>query len=528
MKVLTRRLNDSPEKKLLEGMILSDKVLMEVSRMLTSLTLFATIPARIVGKWCLDYYKQHKKAPREDIRVLLIAAKNQGNRDEDTLDLVESIVETALKSAVPNEGFLIDEAEKYLKLRSYSMMAEDLKAAIDTGKVEDIEELIQDRRKVTRAVSTACNPLLDQDLIQSAFEYESQPLFRFPGALGEMINPHLCRDSFLAFMAPEKRGKTWWLLELAMRALRNHCKVAFFEAGDMTRYQVIHRLHNYIMQKSFHKRQAGKILVPVLDCWKNQKDLCKLPYREGGGSIWMFDEKMTFEEARQTEYRPCTYCKHEKDKLKNFMGAHWFEERVVESYDWRESIAEAEKFTARHKGELRLAVYSNDSLSVPMIDQQLDQWAEEDFIPEVVIVDYADILEATSGGKEFRHQENGKWKGLRRISQDHHCFLATATQTDSEAYDKFLLTMDNYSEDKRKFAHVTAMLGLNQTPEEKRDGVMRINQVVVREGEYDIEQTVTVLMCLKIGRPYLDSYWSPRSVKKKKFSGKTSKRHITK
>jgi hypothetical protein len=50
------------------------------------------------------------------------------------------------------------------------------------------------------------------------------------------------------------------------------------------------------------------------------------------------------------------------------------------------------------------------------------------------------------------------------------------------------------------------MLGLNQTFEEKKRGIMRISQMIAREEDFDILKEITVLQCLKIGRPYLTSY----------------------
>ena len=97
---------------------------------------------------------------------------------------------------------------------------------------------------------------------------------------------------------------------------------------------------------------------------------------------------------------------------------------------------------------------------------------------------------------------------MRRLSQERHCLVVTATQANAASYDKKVLTMMNFSEDKRKMAHVTAMFGLNQTPDEKRQNLMRVGPIVIREGEFNSLNTVTVLQCLDIGRPYIGSYWS--------------------
>ena len=52
--------------------------------------------------------------------------------------------------------------------------------------------------------------------------------------------------------------------------------------------------------------------------------------------------------------------------------------------------------------------------------------------------------------------------------------VVTATQADANSYDRTSLKMSNFSEDKRKLAHVTAMYGLNQDPAGREKGIKDI------------------------------------------------------
>lgn len=161
----------------------------------------------------------------------------------------------------------------------------------------------------------------------------------------------------------------------------------------------------------------------------------------------------------------------------------------------------------------------NKDMSVSNIVSQLDIWETFDgFVPDVVIIDYADILKGEPGDerKETRDQQNGTWQALRALSQKKHCLVITATQTDAAAYDTKDLKLKNFSEDKRKYSHVTVMPGLNQTEEEKDRGVMRVNILLAREEVFDIRRMVHVLQCLQIGRPFIASF-------RKKFKKKKEK-----
>jgi hypothetical protein len=135
-------------------------------------------------------------------------------------------------------------------------------------------------------------------------------------------------------------------------------------------------------------------------------------------------------------------------------------------------------------------------------------WERTDgFIPDVIIIDYIDILAAEPNSpSEERHRKNETNMALRKLSQDYDCCVISATQADAASYYQKSITKSNFSEDKRIFGHVTAMFALNQTIEEKRKGLMRIAPLVIREDDYDESFNVTVGQCLAIGAPYLFSY----------------------
>ena len=119
-----------------------------------------------------------------------------------------------------------------------------------------------------------------------------------------------------------------------------------------------------------------------------------------------------------------------------------------------------------------------------------------------MIIDYPDILAPEDPRQEKRHQINDTWKALRRLSQVLHCCVIAPTQADADAYKGKTQSMSNFSEDKRKMSHVTGMLGLNQTDEEKMAGVMRLNWIVLREAEFVSSQCLYVAQCPKLCRSF--------------------------
>jgi hypothetical protein len=453
--------------------VVSDRFLQEVQAFYRP-HLLGDPSARLLAGWCLDYWTQYRSAPGPHVRDLFESHARNGLGDAEA-EAISSILAAASEEHERadhfNADYLLDEAERHLKGRSLLALAEDLKAALASpaGGPVEAERVLEEYHRIERPRSAGICPLTDREAIREAFAEKSVSLFRFGGALGELINPMLVRAGFLAFLAPPKRGKSWFLMELALRAASAGCNVAFFECGDMTEQQWLRRFHVRISHRPFrHYRPeyVGTVRVPYL--------------LEGDpGSDVEVD---------------------------------WRDE-PVEPLDHRQAYRTGREFLRKKmgKGRLKLSCHSSGTLTLSGVRTQADIWERvEGFVPDVYVFDYADLLAAErSGPKEFRHQENEKWKGLRGLSQERCALTVTASQSDAEGMERETLSARNFSEDMRKLAHVTGMYGLNQKQEEKREGRLRVNEIVVREGDFDGGRSVTLLQALRVGRPALASFWTP-------------------
>ena len=221
--------------------------------------------------------------------------------------------------------------------------------------------------------------------------------------------------------------------------------------------------------------------------------------------------KMSFEEAEEIGYVPCSGCS--KYDPKEYVGAHWFEKREsVNPLTYNEANKIQRKMKKPFRGKkFKMSFYPNDTGNVRDMEMELDEWErDEGFIPDLILCDYPDIMspEPDSRKSEVRHQINTTWKRLRRLSQVKHCCIVPVTQADGKSYDQKTIKLNNYSEDKRKYSHLTACFGINQTDEEKREGVLRFNELMAREDE-SMSREVICLGRLQMGRPILHSYWKP-------------------
>lgn len=503
------KISDQREVRILGAVLFDHDFLLELSGLYQPGLFLDPKVDRVLG-WAFAYSEKYEKSPGSHIWDILLKEADRERVREDESPLFEKLLIRAERFHQKgyHKEFLLDEAKEFLRRRSLSILAEQIGSSVETSDNESAIEAIEQYSPPIADLNYVL-PFENIDLVRDAFEKQVNPLFTFKGPLGDLVNPYLTRDSFISFMGPEKRGKTWWLFEFCIRALMSRKKVALFQVGDMSEDQGIKRLHIRLASRSDRQVKSGKILVPVMDCVLNQNGSCPSVRRRNKKVLLNPDgEKPEWIKAPRG-YRPCSVCAR---RGLDFEPESWFvEEDAGDPLDWRDSKRLMDKMGSRvKKDSFRLSTYPNSSLAVKDIDRILKRWKREGWCPDLVCIDYADILAPEEKSKDPRFQENEKWKALRRLSQVHKCLVLTATQSDSASYNVESLTLSNFSEDKRKFAHVTGMLALNQTVDERKAGVLRVAWIVLREGEFFQSRQVACLQCLKKGRPYLGGFWVDR------------------
>ena len=485
--------------------------------------------AKRIAGWCWEYFEKYNKAPGKNIEGIYYSKLKNGKLNKDVAEEIEQdILPSLSKEFAKQEEFNLDylktETEKYFQERHLDIHSENIKALIANGDILEAEKQACEYKPLTSGTSEDLDLSKDKGIVyarlKKAFDTTNTGLIKFNGVLGEFWNAQLVSGGFVAFMASEKRGKTFWLMELAFKACGLGKKVVFFQAGDMTESQQLKRMSVYLTGKSDQKRYCKKHWEPMRDCIKNQLNDCTNDRRKCDFGIFEGDEwldvkfKKTIDDLEKAyeenpEYEPCTACRAFKLE-ENKWGTIWIKEiPETEPLTLKEAKIAFNNFFLKNERHFKLSSHANDTLSVKQIRAMLAVWEKQDsFVPDVIIIDYADLL-TVEGEKEERSKQNKIWKDLRRLSQEKgQPLVITATQADAKSYEKDRLALKNFSEDKRKYAHVTAMWGLNQDPSgrEKKLGIMRINELVIREGAFANDNQVYILQNLYRGRPFLSSF----------------------
>jgi hypothetical protein len=499
------------ERKICIGAISSTEYLTGITSIWNPV-LIESATARMLCLWSKEYFDQYEKAPGRDIEGIYSSKLKTGLQKEHAEwieDVLESLSDESVQEPI-NASYLIDQTRIYFKERSLRILSDDIQFELDKGQISNAEDLLSQYSPIQTTECNYLDPfgLEAKEVVKSAFAEREQPLIKFPKAFGAFWNRELVRGGFVALMGSEKKGKSMLLVELAMKALKAGSHVAFFQAGDMTESQQLRRIAIYLTERSNEERYCRGQWIPEPDCLLHQLDTCDKNCREGNARLFKNEKEINFESlstiARANpEHIPCYNCTNDRK------GASWLKWREgKQPLTWTQAYRALRTFGKKQSSKFRISTHANGTLSVQGIKGVLSQWQKQDgFIPDVVIIDYADLLVSDVSRLDFRHQQNNIWQQLRNLSQERNALVLTVTQIAARGYGKDLLSMDDFSEDKRKMAHVTACYGLNQTPDEKRIGIMRINPIVIRESDFDTHKPVTILQRLQIGRPFLGSWW---------------------
>ena len=459
----TTKHSAADEKVILTGMIMDDVVLGRIAGKWKPEGLFRVRWANLVGRWCVEHFGRYNQAPKRDIENLFRNWAGKAS-DDDTVDLVDKFLSGLSKDyeADPeiNPDYLVDKAAEHFNAVSLERMTEAVTACVEKGDVTKALEIASKWNRVEMGVGAGIDVLHDKEAIIEAFESNVKPLFKYGGALGDFFGDQFARDEFIGITGATGRGKTWWLIDIAWEAMRKNCKVAFFEVGDMSQNQIMRR---------FMSRAAKHPVKPPLEF----EYPIEIFLADGASEVTVKTRTETFEGPLH----------------------------------WQTAWAACVSGTRRHKQKLlQLSTHPNSSINVQGIISILDEWELAGWVPDVVIIDYADILAMPSG---FRPGErdaiNETWKQLRSLSQSRHNLVITATQGDANSYEAHTIRRGNFSDDRRKNDHVTAMLGLNASDDERANGVSRLNWIKRREEAYLESRCVHVAGCLNLGQPHIIS-----------------------
>lgn len=131
-------------------------------------------------------------------------------------------------------------------------------------------------------------------------------------------------------------------------------------------------------------------------------------------------------------------------------------------------------------GNLIIEEYPQKGATVLTLKAHLDRCVSLGIKPDVIIVDYADLLKGY--GKELRIELGQIYMDLRSIAGEYDCLLWTASQSNRSAMDEEIIQGDKIAESYDKVAHADFIMSLSRKIEDKLAHTARFHIIKNRFG----------------------------------------------
>ena len=126
------------------------------------------------------------------------------------------------------------------------------------------------------------------------------------------------------------------------------------------------------------------------------------------------------------------------------------------------------------EGTLIVKEYPTKSASTRSLRTHLEKLQMRDIHPDMVIVDYGDLLRPISSKNEKRHELESIYEEMRGLAREFNCCLWTASQTNRSGLNAEVITLESISEAFNKCFVADFIFSLSRTVEDKQSNTGRI------------------------------------------------------
>lgn len=493
------------ERRIITAMILSKGFLKNISPIfMAGIPKFDTRHTQMVAEWCWNFYLKYNKPPKDEIHSIF-KSKKKTEEDERNIGMfLQSISDEYVKGRKLNINYITDLAENYFKKANLKILKGKIQKCLTDDDAEGAEDLINKfaSKMATREVKWT-DPFSKESIRKTFAQDEGEEVLTLPGHYGKIMGG-LQREYLIAFLGKSGTGKTWSMVECAILGALQGNYVLYINL-EMSEKQ---------MNKRFYQRltmcpsvKVERLLIPVFDCKLNQTNECTKKIRLCNRGINYDENKENSFDATSRKYIPCHACLKYKKKT-DYQVTTWFKEQKKKAINvskiWKR-VKNLLDFNHFGGGKLRLATYPAGAITLKTIESEIDRMVcLEGFLPDIIITDYADKFTDKKQG-EYRHNIQQIWTAHKALAQKYHCLGITGSQSSAMRSDEDTKFYD-WAEGICKINEIDIGIIQNQTPEEKKEGIMRYSIGKHRHRHYNTMDEVVVLYNFHVGRPYLDSF----------------------
>lgn len=403
---------------------------------------------RDVAEQALDFRERFHEAPGTHTLDIFDSCKDKDPDREDLFDrLFESVKEI---SGTINPSYIVDRTRHFIR---YQNLKKALASAVRELNKDDEAGLSAAESLLTEALSDQTSNVHDPgtffiDDIPRSLRFLDQPDEALPTGIPALdargLGPIRKRVNLL--IAPPKRGKSWWLINLATRANQAH-KAVLYVTLELDEAEVCRRLVQSFF--SIAKRPAAELVYRRFIETEDRKDM---------GTRWDVKKLQDLPHMLESKIRAKLVR-----KLETFQGG----ERLL------------------------VKEYPMSTLTLKHLESYLDTLENRDrFVPDLLIVDYADIMKLPRGKDRWEGLVE-VYQGLKRIAQERHLALATASQTTNSGSKSKRVDSGDVAGSWDKIATVDTAITYSQTDEERTDRLARLFVAAARTDEDRFEMMIS-------------------------------------
>ena len=377
---------------------------------------------------CYSYHDLTGEAPANHFHDELVR-KLDGKPDEDGHEA--ATYAARLKAlADPNKAYILSRVHRFVQARVREEAILKASDALAEGDLEQHDLLMY---RALKAGIPEEDLGIDWFSERASIHENADDAILMPTgirALDSMIHGYR-RGWLLVTLGGYKAGKTWFLLDLCLTAAKAGLKCLYI-SHELSMRQALQRLDMMATGMAVGKSVGQKIGYYILsDPTKGLELRSRTPEN-------LYDHPDRREKARAT--------------------------------------------LARLGGGFRLQKYPMGQCSPGEVERYLEYLeAYEGYSPDVLVLDYLDIMDLSGLAQETRHQLDRGYKWAKGIADERNILVATVSQVQREALKRRWIHMHHVAEDARKVGNCDLMLAIGRDPELASKRIATINVVASRE-----------------------------------------------
>ena len=414
---------------------------LKLSRSVLNPKLFSSEVVSHCVELCFNYWDRFHEPPGDHFHDELVAT-TKGMEDREKAMFAEYAQKLATMRR-PSLPYILERVNAFVQRRELEIAATRFARLLADDDVVEAERLMLE----------ALNKRIAQVEVGLRYETSDLPL-RFNPDMQQFLCPlgipafdnvlrrkALKRGQFISFVAPPKGMKTWCLMHIAAQAV-------------MRGLIVVHISHEVSMEEM-----------------EDRYDM-------------MFGALLGDDEPRKIERTLRKRTDKTDDKGNPIYKLTRIKTKSERPTIWDIGAVRAVRRKVRRFGGVLIVkkypMYSVDMREIERFLQHLE--LSEGLMADLVVNDYADIMQPLDTRKELRHQLNETYMYHKRIADERQLVILTASATSKEGIGKTRLSGKDYSEDVRKLANVDIGIGIAQSEEMKEDGYAVMSLIGSRVG----------------------------------------------